>query len=106
MIVYRRKPSVLLILAFLSVCVGCRQSSKENGDSPISIELTSTAFQKEMTIPKQYTGDGADHSPPLHWAEPPSDTMNGNKRMARRWRKADIVAATLLLPKIQELPKH
>ena len=29
----------------------------------MSIELSSTAFQKEMTIPKKYTGDGADRSP-------------------------------------------
>jgi Raf kinase inhibitor-like YbhB/YbcL family protein len=42
----------------------------------MSIELTSTAFQKETTIPKQYTGDGADQSPPLHWSEPPSGTKS------------------------------
>ena len=38
----------------------------------MTIELTSTAFQKGETIPKQYTGDGVDHSPPLRWSEPPS----------------------------------
>ena len=42
----------------------------------MSIELTSTAFQKETTIPKQYTGDGADQSPPLHWSEPHSGTKS------------------------------
>jgi Raf kinase inhibitor-like YbhB/YbcL family protein len=36
----------------------------------MSIELTSSAFQPGATIPKQYTGDGADHSPPLRWSEP------------------------------------
>jgi hypothetical protein len=40
----------------------------------MSIELTSTAFQNGETIPKQYTGDGADQSPPLHWSEPPPGT--------------------------------
>jgi Raf kinase inhibitor-like YbhB/YbcL family protein len=40
------------------------------------IELTSTAFQQGMTIPKQYTGDGADQSPPLRWSEPPSGTKS------------------------------
>jgi Raf kinase inhibitor-like YbhB/YbcL family protein len=40
----------------------------------MSIELTSMAFQSEATIPKQYTGDGADRSPPLKWSEPPSGT--------------------------------
>lgn len=42
----------------------------------MSIELTSPAFQAGMTIPKQYTGDGADQSPPLSWSEPPSGTKN------------------------------
>ena len=42
----------------------------------MSIELTSTAFQPGETIPKQYTGDGADQSPPLRWSEPPSGTKS------------------------------
>jgi hypothetical protein len=42
----------------------------------MSIELTSTAFQNGTTIPKQYTGDGADQSPPLHWSEPRSGTKS------------------------------
>lgn len=42
----------------------------------MSIELTSTAFQPGATIPKQYTGDGADQSPPLHWSEPPQGTKS------------------------------
>ena len=42
----------------------------------MSIELTSPAFQPGATIPKQYTGDGADRSPPLRWAEPPPGTKS------------------------------
>jgi Raf kinase inhibitor-like YbhB/YbcL family protein len=42
----------------------------------MSIELFSTAFQKGETIPKQYTGDGADQSPALHWSEPPTGTKS------------------------------
>jgi Raf kinase inhibitor-like YbhB/YbcL family protein len=42
----------------------------------MSIELTSTAFSSEATIPKQFTADGADRSPPLHWSEPPSGTKS------------------------------
>ena len=42
----------------------------------MSIELTSTAFQPEETIPKQFTGDGADKSPPLRWSEPPKGTQS------------------------------
>ena len=72
------KPSTLLILASLFAFVGCNQSPKETepGESAMSIAVTSTAFQQGMTIPKQYTGDGADQSPPLHWSEPPSGTKS------------------------------
>jgi hypothetical protein len=42
----------------------------------MSIEVTSTAFKAGETIPKQYTGDGADRSPPLCWSEPPSGTKS------------------------------
>jgi hypothetical protein len=72
------KASILLILASLFVCVGCNQSPKEmqKGEAPMSIELTSTAFQPGAAIPKQYTGDGADLSPPLHWSQPPPSTKS------------------------------
>ena len=42
----------------------------------MSMKLTSTAFKMETSIPKQYTGDGADRSPPLHWSEPPAGTKS------------------------------
>jgi len=42
----------------------------------MSIELTSPAFQPGAAIPKQYTGDGADQSPPLCWSEPPQRTKS------------------------------
>jgi Raf kinase inhibitor-like YbhB/YbcL family protein len=42
----------------------------------MSIELTSSAFQQENPIPRQYTGDGEDQSPPLQWSEPPAGTKS------------------------------
>jgi Raf kinase inhibitor-like YbhB/YbcL family protein len=42
----------------------------------MSIELSSTAFQPGATMPKPYTGDGADRSPPLGWSEPPTGTRS------------------------------
>ena len=70
--------SILLIFGSIFVCVGCNQSSKElqPGESPMTIEVISTAFQQGMSIPKEYTGDGADQSPPLRWSEPPSGTKS------------------------------
>jgi Raf kinase inhibitor-like YbhB/YbcL family protein len=40
----------------------------------MKLELTSTAFREGETIPKQYTGDGKNVSPPLRWSEPPQGT--------------------------------
>jgi Raf kinase inhibitor-like YbhB/YbcL family protein len=42
----------------------------------MSVELTSPAFREGDTIPKQYTGDGKDISPPLKWGEPPPQTKS------------------------------
>jgi Raf kinase inhibitor-like YbhB/YbcL family protein len=42
----------------------------------MSIEVTSSAFQQGATIPKDYTADGADRSPPLHWSKLPEGTQS------------------------------
>jgi Raf kinase inhibitor-like YbhB/YbcL family protein len=40
------------------------------------MEVTSTAFQENGTIPKQHTGDGKDISPPLRWSGAPGNTQS------------------------------
>jgi Raf kinase inhibitor-like YbhB/YbcL family protein len=40
----------------------------------MSFQLSSTAFEQGQTIPKVYTGEGADRSPPLTWTDPPAKT--------------------------------
>ena len=40
----------------------------------MELELVSSAFQTGGTIPRQYTCDGKDISPPLSWSEPPSSS--------------------------------
>lgn len=42
----------------------------------MSLEISSSAFKAGEAIPKKYTGDGADTSPPLRWAEPPDGTKS------------------------------
>jgi Raf kinase inhibitor-like YbhB/YbcL family protein len=42
----------------------------------MTIELTSSAFREGETIPRPYTGDGKDVSPPLQWGEPPDGTRS------------------------------
>ena len=38
------------------------------------LRLSSPAFAAGATVPRQYTADGADESPPLAWADPPAGT--------------------------------
>ncbi len=42
------------------------------GGSAMAMQLTSTAFTQNNTIPSKYTCDGADISPPLAWSGAPS----------------------------------
>jgi Raf kinase inhibitor-like YbhB/YbcL family protein len=42
----------------------------------MSFNLTCSAFKDAETIPKKYTCDGADVSPPLHWNIPPAGTRS------------------------------
>jgi Raf kinase inhibitor-like YbhB/YbcL family protein len=42
----------------------------------MTIELTSTAFRQGEAIPRDYTGDGRNVSPPLAWREPPAGTRS------------------------------
>lgn len=42
----------------------------------MSFQLTSSAFGEGQAIPKEYTGDGNDISPPLAWSEPPDGTSS------------------------------
>jgi hypothetical protein len=41
----------------------------------MAFTITSTAFQNEGTIPRQYTCDGKDVSPPLAWTDAPKGTV-------------------------------
>ena len=40
----------------------------------MAVSITSTAFEPGQPIPKKYTGEGADVSPPLAWSNIPKDT--------------------------------
>jgi hypothetical protein len=46
--------------------------ASSSGGRKMSIILTSTAFAEGQPIPKKYTGDGADVSPPLQWRGVPA----------------------------------
>lgn len=42
----------------------------------MSFQISTTAFSEGGTIPKQYTCDGPDLSPPLSWADAPAATTS------------------------------
>jgi Raf kinase inhibitor-like YbhB/YbcL family protein len=72
----RRKPSGLFFpcaaLALVTLIAACaRGSQPPAAGHAASIPLTSAAFSPGAPIPKKYTCDGANVSPPLQWARPP-----------------------------------
>ena len=60
---------VLLLAACSGNDAGSEPPEPVGGET---IELTSAAFDQGSTIPRQYTCDGADLSPPLNWSGVPA----------------------------------
>jgi Raf kinase inhibitor-like YbhB/YbcL family protein len=58
------------------------QVNESNGGAAVDnatlakLELTSDAFQNGQSIPVQYTCDGTDQVPALHWSDPPAGTKS------------------------------
>lgn len=74
----------LVLLAFVSGCGSSLPEStptsvlpasagtpEKEGEQTMPFELTSDAFAPGEAIPRQYTCDGDDISPPLAWSSPP-----------------------------------
>ena len=83
----RRFVLLLLLLGWLMLAVGgCKGGAPstavpaaalpEKGEQAMAFELTSTAFTQGEPIPRKYTCDGQDISPPLQWSDPPSATQS------------------------------
>ena len=71
----------IMICAALASCgAGNHASNQANGGTAVQnstltkLSLTSEAFKDGQPIPTQYTCDGADQTPVLHWGEPPPGT--------------------------------
>jgi hypothetical protein len=56
----------------LAACQGTTAPAAE--EKVMNFTLTSTAFKNDERIPKKYSGEGDDVSPPLEWSEPPVAT--------------------------------
>ncbi len=68
-------PRLAIALAALLAltCNGCRRAEPEPFDDPsrLTIKMSSPAFADGGMIPKEFTCDGADRSPPLEWSGVP-----------------------------------
>lgn len=68
----------------------------------MEFQLTSTAFEQGAYIPRKYTGEGADISPPLQWANPPA----GTKSFALICDDPDAPVGTWVHWVIYNIPAH
>ena len=101
---------LLIGLAALSSCQSARQTNATKpGAKKMEIKLTSPAFKEGEIIPKKYTCDGDDISPPLAWEAVP----NGAKSLALIADDPDAPKGTWVhwvifnLPATaKELPEH
>src|SRR5436190_1769860 len=73
-------PAVLIVVAMLQALSGCRGSSPQSQANSVSpkpasaaepqLAVTSVAFKAGTAIPRQYTCDGINISPPIEWSGP------------------------------------
>ena len=61
----------LLRLAVLTLAILSFASAIAHEESPVSLKLVSSAFEEGGAIPKKYTCEGQDISPPLAWSGVP-----------------------------------
>ena len=85
-----RRPASLPIVALLAIgllfatlLTACAASDQEvspdqqpSEEIAMGIQLSSSAFSEGSVIPKQYTCDGEDISPPLTWTDLPENTTS------------------------------
>jgi len=65
---------IATVLSAVGLLSGCGAGNTQNGGTTMSIEVTSRAFDHGEPIPRKYTEDGADVSPPLKFDGVPEGT--------------------------------
>lgn len=78
--IYVKYGGLIAILALLCACqvpfVGDSPALTPSGGATMALQVTSSAFTPGGVIPKQYTCDGKNISPPLAWAGVPSNAKS------------------------------
>jgi hypothetical protein len=62
-----------LVAILLAACGGDADVAQEPGEGGAMLEVESSAFSEGDTVPRQFTCDGEDVSPPLRWSGTPED---------------------------------
>lgn len=73
------KGILCMLISFIFLCLvqgSDEVHSKMKGDKKMAIRITSSAFTEGGMIPRQYTCDGEDISPPLAWTGFPEGTKS------------------------------
>jgi len=68
---------VSAFFAGMAICLypACPVSAQK-GNPKMELKLTSTVFEQGQYIPRKYTGEGINISPPLQWSAPPEGTQS------------------------------
>jgi Raf kinase inhibitor-like YbhB/YbcL family protein len=68
-----------MIGACFAAIIGCAQADPSpqypEGGAAMKLKITSTAFDNGRPIPRKFSGEGQDVSPPLAWDAPPAGTQ-------------------------------
>ena len=67
---------LVVLLIDKQVIAGTAKKNPGAGRMAMKLEISSPMFNNGQTIPKQYTADGKNISPPLKWSQPPSGTKS------------------------------
>jgi Raf kinase inhibitor-like YbhB/YbcL family protein len=67
---------IISVLSFIFLYQYKDRLSSKTGGTIMDIRITSTAFKEGGTIPRKYTCDGSDISPPLAWSSVPRGTKS------------------------------
>ena len=67
---------LLILISLTEINAYAADPAPTPGETPMTLTITSTAFSPNGDIPKRYTCDDADISPPLSWAGLPQGTQS------------------------------
>ncbi|MBN2467553.1 MAG: YbhB/YbcL family Raf kinase inhibitor-like protein [Deltaproteobacteria bacterium] len=99
----KKRYLVILGLTMLFASDGIAQPTTEpKGGTAMKLIVKSSAFQEGAMIPKPYTCDGRDVSPPLEWDTPP----DGTKSLALICDDPDAPMGTWVHWVLYDLPPH